>query len=153
MPQRHLYASWPDVQALTPWFATWHGSTRPTRDGVDKFLEAVSDELDAALANERYSTPVSASATVASLALRNAAAKGAAYHVTLAMPQGVDGKHVALLREEWTTMLTQIRNGQAPLPDADRPGRTRSFRSSVSQTISPTVGATPYFTREGIEDY
>lgn len=148
MSRPFAYASPVDVLAHLS-VATFTGSSRPNASEVGDLLLTASDELDAALTDAKYSVPVATGATAASELLRRYAAIGGAMYSANSHPSGKNSNFLPFLERRWNAILGSIRSGEISLPEIARDSSTSLPRFGGEPAIS---GATPFFTRDAVED-
>jgi hypothetical protein len=138
------YASAPDVLRHITFVATFTAISRPNATQVHNQILAVSDELDGALLQANYLTPIATGATIAADLLRQWTSIGAAMYVVNSLPQGEDSAHLKFLTERFTAILKGIREGDLRLPaDADKDTELALPRFNPASADNPT----PYFYR------
>lgn len=120
MARSYSYASIADVTAHLSFVATFSATSRPNSSQVAAFIEAAANDLDSAMRQDGYITPVSSAAVASYPVLRSWNAIGAAMYAANAMPQGGDSKHAAFLERRFEAILKDIQEGDTYIPGAEK---------------------------------
>lgn len=139
----YAYANLSDVQDLLAGFV-FSATSRPTATQAARQLYRCSDEIDSLLSRLDYAVPVPTGATQSMQVSRVWTAVGAAYRVSMAMPQGKESKHAEAYGREWKALLEGLEGGKRSLPDAPK----------IKKARSPAVakgGGESTFTRENAQ--
>lgn len=140
------YATVSDIAARLPG-ATFTASSLPNASQVVELIVQTADELDAILADVKYSVPVPTTATAAFNLLAGWNSVGAAMYALGAKVQGQDSKQLPFLERRWTAILTDLRTGDTQLPGLSKDTTISLPRYPGAPAYAQGV-ATPYFTRE-----
>lgn len=147
MARSFAYASTVDVLAHLPLAATFTATSKPSATQVHLHLLTASDELDGALSQADYTTPIATTATGAMELLRTYAAIGAGMYAADSHPAGKDSKQLPFLERRWDAILSGVRDGSLTLADAGR-DTTRSLPRFGTPSDPEAAGASPYFIRD-----